>query len=128
LFGRRAGFQFQPDGVEHGLSLGFSTKRVMRKSSSICMMPRLCAWSRDTGNGGNGDVRPALGVLGDDAPEIHPVKLVAAQNQQKIKIVIEEVQQVLPHRIRRALVPRAVRKSLFGRQNSTKPPEKWSNL
>ncbi len=37
--------------------------------------------------------RPALGVLGDDAAEIHAVKLVAAENEQKIKIVIEKMQQ-----------------------------------
>ena len=56
--------------------------------------------------GGDGDVRARFAVLFDDLLEIHPVQLVAAQNQEVIEIVVEEVDQVFADGIGRALVPR----------------------
>ena len=96
-------------------SLGFSTKRVIRRSSSICMMPS------------DGSVAVAapgmvamvmsalrLDVLGDDVAEIHAVKLVAAQDQEVIEIVVQKMNQVLAHGIGGALIPRGVGKRLLG--------------
>ena len=109
-------------------SLGFSTKRVMRRSSSICMMPSDCASLPPDGNGGDGDVRAGLDVLGDDLAEIHPIQLVAAQDEEVIEIVVEEMHQIFAHGVGRALIPRRVGKVCCAARISTKPPVKWSNL
>ena len=52
-------------------------------------------------------------MLGDDAAKIHPIKLIAAQNQHVFKIVVEKMEQVFPHGVGCALVPRGVAQRLF---------------
>jgi hypothetical protein len=52
--------------------------------------------------------------------EIHAVELVAAQDQRVIEIHISEVDEVLPHGIRGALVPRGVGVALLCRQDLDK--------
>src|SRR5204862_8086170 len=49
--------------------------------------------------------------------KIHPVKLVAAQNQIKLERSLKEVTHVLPHGIGGALVPLRTFGRLLGRQN-----------
>ena len=49
---------------------------------------RLRALDRD---GGNGQVRLRFHVLMDHLAEIHPVKLVAAQDEHVVEIMVEEV-------------------------------------
>ena len=88
--------------------LGFSTKRVMRQSSSICMMPSKPARPAPDGNGGDGDVRAGLDVLLDERAEIHPIQLVAAQNEEVVEVVVQEMDQVFAHGIGRAFIPRGV--------------------
>ena len=47
--------------------------------------------------------------------EIHPVKLIAAEDEVIIERPLQEVAHVLPHRVRRALIPlRAFRRLLRG--------------
>ena len=67
-------------------------------------------------NGGDGDVRAGLGVLADDVAEIHPVQLIAAQDEQVIEIVREKVNEIFADGIRRALVPGRVGKRLLCRE------------
>ena len=54
---------------------------------------------------GDGDVCARFAVLFHDLLEIHPVQLVAAQNQEIIEIVVEEVDQVFADGIGRAFIP-----------------------
>src|SRR5437764_439627 len=49
--------------------------------------------------------------------KIHPIKLVAAQNQIKLERSLEEVTHVLPHGVGSALVPLRTFGRLLGRQN-----------
>ena len=98
-------------------SFGFSTKRVMRRSASICMMPSDGSLAPAHGNRRDGDVRAGFDVLGDDVAEIHAIQLIAAQDQQVIEIVIEEMNQVFAHGVGGALIPGGVGKGLFGRED-----------
>ena len=84
-----------------------------------------CAPHRD---GGHRHVRPVLGVLGDQLAKIHPVKLVAAQDEQVLEVMRQKMQQVLSHGVGRALVPGRVGESLFRRQNLHKAPRKMIEL
>jgi hypothetical protein len=49
--------------------------------------------------------------------KIHPIQLVAAQDEQVIEIVVHEVDQVFAHGIRRAFIPRGVVERLLRREN-----------
>ena len=53
-------------------------------------------------------------MLGDDLAEIHPVELVAAQNEHVIERMIQKMNHVLAHGVGGALIPRGVRRRLFG--------------
>ena len=68
-------------------------------------------------DGGDGEVGLRLDVLLQNSPEIHPVELVAAQDQGVIEVRAAEVDQVLPHRVRGSLVPRGVGMALLRRQD-----------
>src|SRR5437660_394056 len=48
-------------------------------------------------DGGDGDISIGLRVLGDNAAEIHPVKLVAAQNDHIFEVVVQEMNQIFAH-------------------------------
>ena len=58
-----------------------------------------------------------LDVFGDQLAEIHAVKLVAAENEQVLEVMGEEMEQVLAHGVGRALVPGGVGEGLFGGQD-----------
>ena len=81
------------------------------------MMPNDCASVAPDGNGGDGDVRPGLDVLVDHLAEIHAIQLVAAQDDEIIKIVVQKVHQIFPHRVRRAFIPRRVGERLLRRED-----------
>ena len=53
-------------------------------------------------------------MLLDHTLEIHPIQLVAAQDQQVIEVISEEVNQILAHGIGGALVPGSIRQGLLG--------------
>jgi len=59
-------------------------------------------------------------VLGDDAPVVHAIELVAAENEEVIEIVVEEVNEIFANRVRRALIPGGVGESLFSREDFDK--------
>ena len=44
-------------------------------------------------------------MLADDAAEIHPIQLVAAEDEQVIEIVIEKVREIFPHGVGGAFIP-----------------------
>ena len=69
------------------------------------------------GNRRDGDVRAGLRVLLDDLAEIHPIQLIAAQDQQVVEVMIQKVNEIFAHRVGRALIPRCVGVSLFGRED-----------
>ena len=79
----------------------------------MCMMPSDCASSRPTGIRGDGDVRAGLDMLRDHPAVIHAIQLVAAQNEQVVEIVVEKVDEVFPHGVRRAFIPRGVGERLL---------------
>ena len=56
--------------------------------------------------------------------KIHPIKLVAAQNQIKLEGSLEEVTHVLPDGVGGALVPLRTFGRLLGRQNIDEAPRK----
>ena len=84
-------------------------------------MPREEVSSASHGDGRNGDIGLGFGMLGDDLPEIHPIKLVAAEDQEILPIVIQEVEHVLADSVGRALVPGSISVGLFGRQDLDEP-------
>jgi hypothetical protein len=53
----------------------------------------------------------------DSTAVVHPVQLVAAQDQQVVEIVIEKVVQVFADGVGGALVPRGVGEGLFRRED-----------
>ena len=71
---------------------------------------RVFAHDRD---GRDRELRLRLVVLLDDGPEIHPVELIAAQDDHIVEIVVVKVDEIFPHRVRRALIPRGVGQRLF---------------
>ncbi len=72
--------------------------------------------------------RVRVPVFLDNPPEIHPVQLVAAQDQQMLERMVQDVNEVLPHRVRRSLVPRRVGKRLLRRQNLHKTAREMVEL
>ena len=98
-------------------SFGFSTNSMIFRFSSVCMIPkpgRRRAVHRD---GAHGNVRARLEVLAQDVPVVHPIELVAAQNDVVIDRTLEEVAQVLPDRVGSSLIPMRSLGSLLRRQD-----------
>ena len=69
------------------------------------------------GDRGHGDIGGGVDMLGNDRAEVHPVELVAAQHDQVIKRMVQQMNQVLAHRVRGPLVPRGVRQRLLRGQD-----------
>ena len=69
------------------------------------------------GNGRDGQVRRRYGVLRKDVAKIHAVKLVAAEDQRVIEIVVQKMNEVLAHGVGGALIPGGVSEGLFRRQD-----------
>ena len=63
------------------------------------------------------DVRPAIAVRVDQLAVIHPVQVIAGENQVVVGVVAREVAHRLPHGIRRALIPIRIVRCLFGRED-----------
>ena len=70
----------------------------------------------------------SVAVARENVAVIHAVKLVAAEHKSVLEIVVQEVQQVLAHGIRGALVPGGVGKSLFRRENLNEPAAEMVEL
>ena len=66
---------------------------------------------------GDGDVRAGFAVLLDHLLKIHPIQLVAAQDEQVVEIVVHKVDEIFPHRVRRAFIPRCVVERLLRRED-----------
>ena len=64
-------------------------------------------------DGGHGQFRIPLHMRGNDFAKVHPVQLVSTQNQHILKVIVQDVDQVLPNGIGRALVPRVARRGLL---------------
>ena len=69
------------------------------------------------GNRGDGDVGAGSGMLTDDPAKIHPIQLVAAEDEQVIEIVIEEVREIFPHGVGGTFIPRRVGERLPRRED-----------
>jgi hypothetical protein len=66
------------------------------------------------------DIRAGTDVLVQQCAEIHPVKLIAAEDEIVVERALEEVAHVLPHRVRCALIPIGVLGRLLRGQNVDK--------
>ena len=62
---------------------------------------------------GEGHVRLCLDVLFEHLAEVHPVELIAAQDHEILVRILEEIAEVLPHGVSRALIPTRVRGRLL---------------
>ncbi len=78
--------------------------------------------------GGEGDVGARLNVLMEQCAKIHPVKLIAAENEVVIERALEEIAHVLPHGVRRSLIPLRTFRSLLRRQDVDKAARKIIEL
>ena len=74
------------------------------------------------------DVGSALNMLMQQRAKIHPVKLIAAENEIVIERALEEVAHVLAHRIRSSLIPLRTFRRLLRRQNVDKAARKIVEL
>ena len=73
---------------------------------------------RSTGMVGDGHVRLAFDVLAQHFSVIHAVELIAAEDDVIVVRTLEEVAQVLPNSVGRALIPMGVRRASAGRRES----------
>ena len=62
-----------------------------------------------------------LDVLRDDAAEIHPVELVAAEDDEILEVVVEEVCEVLANGVGGAFIPGSAGRGLFRCEDFNKP-------
>src|SRR5205823_5050490 len=74
------------------------------------------------------DLCAGTNVLMQERAKIHPVKLVAAENQIKLERSLEEVTHVLPHGVGGSLVPLRPFGRLLGRQDIDETPGKIVEL
>ena len=65
-------------------------------------------------DGGDGHIGPRLLVFGDHAAEIHAKQLIAAEDHQILKVVIEKVDEVFADGVGGAFIPGRVGKCLLG--------------
>ena len=66
-------------------------------------------------DGRYGQFRLLLDVRRDDVAEVHPVQLIPAQDQEVLKVVVQQVNQVFTDGVSRALIPRVAGQRLLGR-------------
>jgi hypothetical protein len=69
------------------------------------------------GLGADGHVGPGRDVLLDDLPEIHPVELVAGEDEDQVVGIFPEMDQVAAHGVGRSLVPVEALLGLLGRED-----------
>src|SRR5579884_3694551 len=79
-------------------------------------------------DGRDGEVGAGLHVLVHDAAEIHPIKLVAAQDEQIFEIMVQDVNQIFAHGIGGTLIPRRIGKRLFGGKYLDEPAAEMVEL
>ena len=65
----------------------------------------------------DGEVRSTLVVLFEHGPEVHPVELVAAEDEVVFVGPLQEILHILAHGIGGALIPVVVARSLLGRED-----------
>ena len=91
--------------VKHGFVLWFLDESVDAAIDAALHNPELGDVIARHGFGRERDLGPGLDVLVKQDAKIHPVKLVAAQDQIIGERAFEEVAHVLPDGIGRALIP-----------------------
>ena len=110
-------FRRKLERVEHRVFLGF-----FHEARDAMVLVRLHDAERfrlraPDRNRRHGDACVRLDVLRDDGAKIHAIQLIAAQDDEVIEIVIQKVNQIFPHRVRRAFIPRRVVQRLLRREN-----------
>ena len=78
-----------------------------------------CGFSR-YGFDGDGEVRAFCAVRGDKVPVVHPIEVIAREDETLVHRVVHEVAQLLAHGIGCALIPVGAILGLFGRENLDK--------
>lgn len=71
-------------------------------------------------HGGNRDIGLGLAMRVHHFGEVHAVELVAGKNEHVLAIGLVDVAEILPHRVRGALIPIRGVQRLLGRQNLDK--------
>jgi len=79
--------------------------------------PEICCRGALHRSGGERDLGARANVLMEERPKIHPVELVAAQDEEIIVRLLEKVAQVLANRVGRALIPLCAFGSLLSGEN-----------
>src|SRR6185436_19457175 len=69
-----------------------------------------------------------LKMICKNAAVIHAIELIAAENQGVVKIDVQEMYQVLPHRVGGALIPRCVGGGLLSREDFDETSRKMIEL
>ena len=75
---------------------------------------------------GDGDVGVAIDVRVDHLAVVHPVQVIAGQDQVVVRLVVLEVAPRLAHRVGGALEPVGALGRLLGGENFDEPREKTS--
>ena len=79
--------------------------------------PELCDLLSTHRLGRERDIGSGTNVLMQQRAKIHPVKLVATQDQEIIERAFEEIPHVLAHRVGRSLIPLRTFRRLLRRQD-----------
>ena len=106
-----------PERVDHGRILGFfheARDAPLAVRGHDAESGHRLALDRDRSDR---EIRSGVDVLADHLAIIHPVKLVAAQDDEIFAAVLEKISQVLPHCIGCALIPPCPLGSLLGGEN-----------
>jgi len=82
-------------------SVGFSTNSRMSRLTATRIRPSLKPEVQQR-FGRQGDVRLRLDMLLMIAPDIHPVELIAGEDDEKVVAVVKKWDQVLAHRVGRS--------------------------
>ena len=69
------------------------------------------------GQRSHGDVGLPVDVILDELGVVHPVQVIAREDEVVVRVVALEVAHCLPHGVRRALIPVRIVGSLLGRQD-----------
>ncbi len=102
-------------------ALGFSTNSTIRPVRSKRKIPMPEASAADTGLCRDRDVGSPVAMIVDEIGVIHPVKMIAGENQVVVGVVAQEMTRRLSNSVRGSLIPVRIVRRLFRGKNLDKP-------
>ena len=93
--------------------LGFSSKSITRPELSIRMMPH-ARLGLAHGKGGDGRLGLGFEMMLDHLLEVHPIELIAREDEDEVVAVLGKIRDVAAHGVGRALIPALVLHRLLG--------------